>query len=391
MSAHPTAAPWSPLLPGATLGVVGGGQLGRMFTLAARVMGYRVVVLDPDPNSPAGQVADTHLKADYTDAVALLRMGSLCDAVTTEFENVPAQSMEMLAKHCPVAPSASALAVAQDRLAEKTHAREAGCATAPFASIETEADLDTAWAAIGAPALLKTRRLGYDGKGQARVDSREDLTDAFRHLGRVPCLLEGFLPLEREVSVVLARNARDEIAFFPLAENRHRQGILDISIVPARVPEPLADQARDMAAHLAREMDYVGVMAVEFFVLRGDEDGPARVIFNEMAPRPHNSGHYTLDACATDQFQQQVRALCDLPLGDPRLLSPVVMVNLLGDAWTPEPLWDALLKHPGVQLHLYGKAEARPGRKMGHYNCLAPTVEEALELAMKTRATLGIG
>jgi 5-(carboxyamino)imidazole ribonucleotide synthase len=391
MSAHPTAAPWSPLLPGATLGVVGGGQLGRMFTLAARVMGYRVVVLDPDPNSPAGQVADTHLKADYTDAVALLRMGSLCDAVTTEFENVPAQSMEMLAKHCPVAPSASALAVAQDRLAEKTHAREAGCATAPFASIETEADLDTAWAAIGAPALLKTRRLGYDGKGQARVDSREDLTDAFRHLGRVPCLLEGFLPLEREVSVVLARNARDEIAFFPLAENRHRQGILDISIVPARVPEPLADQARDMAAHLAREMDYVGVMAVEFFVLRGDEDGPARVIFNEMAPRPHNSGHYTLDACATDQFQQQVRALCDLPLGDPRLLSPVVMVNLLGDAWTPEPLWDALLKHPGVQLHLYGKAEARAGRKMGHYNCLAPTVEEALALALETRASLGIG
>ncbi|MEW5771631.1 MAG: 5-(carboxyamino)imidazole ribonucleotide synthase [Pseudomonadota bacterium] len=368
------------LLPGATLGVVGGGQLGRMFTLAARVMGYKVVVLDPDPASPAGQLADTHLKADYTDAVALLRMGSLCDAVTTEFENVPARSMEMLARHCLVAPSAAALAVAQDRLEEKTHARASGCETAPFANIETEADLDAAWQAIGAPALLKTRRMGYDGKGQARVDSREALGAAFAQLGGVPCLLEGFLPLEREVSVVLARNERDEIAFFPVAENQHRNGILDISIVPARIPEALAERARDMAAHLARELGYVGVMAVEFFVLR---DG--RIVFNEMAPRPHNSGHYTLDACATDQFQQQVRALCGLPLGDPRLLTPVVMVNLLGDAWQPQPDWQGLLSHPGVQLHLYGKAEARPGRKMGHYNCLAPTLEEALSLAEATR------
>lgn len=377
---------WTPLLPGATLGVVGGGQLGRMFTLAARVMGYKVVVLDPDPGSPAGQVADIHLKADYRDAVALLRMGTLCDAVTTEFENVPAQSMERLARHCPVAPSAAALAVAQDRLAEKTRAREFGCITAPFANIESEADLDSAWAQVGASALLKTRRLGYDGKGQARVNSRAELADVFARLGRVPCLLEGFLPLEKEISVVLARNARDEIAFFPVAENQHRNGILDISIVPARVPEALADAARDMAAHLARGLDYVGVMAVEFFVL---QDG--RVVFNEMAPRPHNSGHYTLNACVTDQFQQQVRALCDLPLGDARLLSPVVMVNLLGDVWVPEPRWDELLKHPGVQLHLYGKAEARPGRKMGHYNCLAPTVDEALALALETRASLGIG
>ena len=376
---------WNPLLPGATLGVVGGGQLGRMFTLAARVMGYKVVVLDPDPDSPAGQVADTHLKADYTDAVALLRMGSLCDAVTTEFENVPAQSMDMLSKHCPVAPSASALAVAQDRLEEKTRAREFGCVTAPFANIESEADLDMAWEQVGAPALLKTRRLGYDGKGQARVNSREELRDAFRKLGRAPCLLEGFLPVEREVSVILARNAKVEVAFFPVAENQHRQGILDISIVPARVPDSLADEARDMAAHLARGLDYVGVMAVEFFVL---QDG--HIVFNEMAPRPHNSGHYTLNACATDQFQQQVRALCDMPLGDARLLSPVVMVNLLGDVWTPEPRWEELLKHPGVQLHLYGKVEARPGRKMGHYNCLAPSVDAALALALETRASLGI-
>lgn len=375
-----------PLLPGATLGVVGGGQLGRMFTLAARVMGYKVVVLDPDPHSPAGQVADTHLRAGYQDAVALLRMGSLCDAVTTEFENVPAASMETLARHCLVAPSAAALAVAQDRLAEKTHARDAGCETAPFANIENGADLDAAWERVGAPALLKTRRLGYDGKGQARVNSRAELAEAFARLGGVPCLLEGFLPLEREVSVVLGRNARDEIAFFPVAENQHRHGILDLSLVPARIPEPLADRARDMAAHLARELDYVGVMAVEFFVL---EDGA--IVFNEMAPRPHNSGHYTLDATACDQFQQQVRALCGLPLGDTRLLTPVVMVNLLGDVWAPEPPWEELLGHPGVQLHLYGKAEARPGRKMGHYNCLAPTLDAALALALETRARLGIG
>ena len=384
--AIPARAAASPLLPGATLGVVGGGQLGRMFTLAAKVMGYQVVVLDPDPASPAGQLADTHLQADYRDAVALLRMGSLCQAVTTEFENVPAESMDMLARHCRVAPSAAALAVAQDRLAEKTHARASGCETAPFANIETAADLDAAWEQVGAPALLKTRRMGYDGKGQARVNSRGELAAAFARLGDVPCLLEGFLPLEREVSVVLARNGLDEIAFFPVAENRHRDGILDVSIVPARIPADLAERARDMAAHLAREMEYVGVMAVEFFVLK---DG--RIVFNEMAPRPHNSGHYTLDACATDQFQQQVRALCGLPLGDARLLSPVVMVNLLGDVWRPQPDWRALLGHAGVQLHLYGKAEARPGRKMGHYNCLAPTLDEALGIATETRAALGIG
>ena len=379
------------ILPGATLGVLGGGQLGRMFTLAAKVMGYQVVVLDPDPSSPAGQLADIHLKADYRDAVALLRMGSLCDAVTTEFENVPASSLEMLAKHCLVAPSPAAMAVAQDRLAEKSRAREFGCDTAPFANIESEDGLIQAWSSIGAPALLKTRRLGYDGKGQARVDSLDELIAAYAELGKVPCLLEGFLPLEREVSVVLARNQADEVAFFPLAENRHRHGILDISIVPARVPDSVADTARQMAAGLARGLDYVGVMAVEFFVLQGDENSHGRIVFNEMAPRPHNSGHYTLDACATDQFQQQVRALCGLPLGDARLLSPVVMVNLLGDVWLPQPRWDTLLKHAGVQLHLYGKAEARVGRKMGHYNCLAATPEAALELALATRAELGIG
>ncbi len=372
-------------LPGATLGVLGGGQLGRMFTLAARVMGYKVVVLDPDPQSPAGQVADVHLKAGYNDAAALLHMGNLCDAVTTEFENVPALSLEMLAKHCFVAPSPSAVAVAQDRLLEKTRAQEFGCDTAPFANIEDEGYIVAAWTQIDGPALLKTRRFGYDGKGQIKVDTLDDLVAAFDHLGRVPCLLEGRLDLHQEVSVVLARNPQGEIAFFPVAENRHRNGILDISIVPAQVSAAVAERARDMAGHIAAGLDYVGVLAVEFFVLA---DG--RIVFNEMAPRPHNSGHYTLDACATDQFQQQVRALAGLPLGDSQLLSPVVMVNILGDIWQPEPAWDKLLAHPGVQLHLYGKTEARPGRKMGHYNCLAASVETALALAETTRAELGI-
>jgi 5-(carboxyamino)imidazole ribonucleotide synthase len=276
--------------------------------------------------------------------------------------------------------------VAQDRLLEKSRAQEFGCATAPFANIEDEGYLVQAWTQIGGPSLLKTRRLGYDGKGQARVNDLDELVAAFDHLGRVPCLLERLLELKQEISVVLARNAQGEIAFFPVAENQHRNGILDVSIVPARVPDALAEQARAMAARLAEGLGYVGVLAVEFFILA---DG--RVVFNEMAPRPHNSGHYTLDACATDQFQQQVRALAGLPLGDPRLLSPVVMVNILGDIWRPEPAWDRLLAHPGVQLHLYGKAEARPGRKMGHYNCLAATREAALDLAAQTRRELGIG
>lgn len=380
------ARPREMLLPGATLGVLGGGQLGRMFALAARVMGYRVVVLDPDPQCPAGQVADVHLKAPYTDAVALMRMGELCQAVTTEFENVPASSLEMLARRTRVEPAPRIVQLAQDRLHEKSCAVEFGCETAPYANIEDAGELVHAWSQLAAPALLKTRRLGYDGKGQIRVNDLDDLVAAHTALGGVPCLLEGLLPIEQEFSVVLGRNAQGEIAFFPLAENLHRQGILDMSIVPARLPESVAMQARQMAQRIAEGLDYVGVLAVEFFRLA---DG--RVVFNEMAPRPHNSGHYTLDACVTDQFEQQVRALCGLPLGDTRLLSPVVMVNLLGDIWAQGPRWDALLKHPGVKLHLYGKADARPGRKMGHYNCLAHTLDEALAMALETRRALGIG
>jgi 5-(carboxyamino)imidazole ribonucleotide synthase len=372
-----------PILPGATLGILGGGQLGRMFTIAARTMGYRVMVLDPDFASPAGQMADVHLQADYTDHGALKQLGAACAAVTTEFENIPAASLIELASYCRVSPGAAAVAIAQDRSHEKSWLRDNGFATAPFALVNAEADLDAALAATGTPALLKVSRLGYDGKGQARVATLDEARAAFREFGGQSCVLEGFVKLEREVSVVLARSDAGECALFPVAENRHENGILDVSIVPARVPDSLAQQARDMAQAVASRLGYVGVMAVEFFVADG------QLMVNEIAPRPHNSGHYTLDACVTDQFEQQVRVLAGLPLGDTRLLSPAVMVNILGDRWQDGgPHWDALLAHPTVKLHLYGKEAARPGRKMGHFNVLAADLDAALQLAEQMRDAL---
>jgi 5-(carboxyamino)imidazole ribonucleotide synthase len=365
-----------PILPGATLGILGGGQLGRMFTIAARTMGYKVMVLDPDAASPAGQMADVHVRANYTDHAALKQLGAACAAVTTEFENVPAASLIELASHCRVSPGAAAVAIVQDRSHEKSWLADNGFATAPFALVDSEADLDAALAATGSPALLKVSRFGYDGKGQARVDTLADARAAFREFGGQPCVLEGFVKLEREVSVVLARDDAGRCALFPVAENRHDNGILDVSIVPARVPDSFAEQAREMARTVADRLGYVGVMAVEFFVAGG------RLMVNEIAPRPHNSGHYTLDACVTDQFEQQVRALAGLPLGDTRLLSPVVMVNILGDRWHHgSPHWDALLAHPAIKLHLYGKEAARPGRKMGHFNVLDADLDTALQLA----------
>lgn len=372
-----------PILPGATLGILGGGQLGRMFTIAARTMGYRVMVLDPDGASPAGQMADAHVQADYADHAALKQLGAVCAAVTTEFENVPAASLIELASHCRVSPGAAAVAIVQDRSHEKSWLADNGFATAPFALVYSEGDLDAALADTGTPALLKVSRFGYDGKGQARVGTLEEARAAFREFGGQPCVLEGFVELEREVSVVLARDDAGECALFPVAENRHDNGILDLSIVPARVPDSLAAQARDTARAVADRLGYVGVMAVEFFVAGG------RLMVNEIAPRPHNSGHYTLDACVTDQFEQQVRALCGLPLGDPRLLSPVVMVNLLGDRWrNGGPHWGALLAHPAIKLHLYGKQAARPGRKMGHFNVLDADPAAALQLAERMRDAL---
>ncbi|MFP5381128.1 MAG: 5-(carboxyamino)imidazole ribonucleotide synthase [Gammaproteobacteria bacterium] len=371
------------ILPGATLGILGGGQLGRMFTIAARTMGYKVMVLDPDAACPAGQMADTHLQAAYTDGAALQQLGEACAAVTTEFENVPAASLIALAKYCRVSPGADAVAIVQDRSHEKSWLAQHGFATAPFALVYSEGDLDEAFAEIGAPALLKVARFGYDGKGQARVDSRDAARAAFREFGGQPCVLEGFVKLDGEVSVVLARDDAGQCALFPVAENRHADGILDVSIVPARVADDLAETARTMARAVADALGYVGVMAVEFFVADG------RLLVNEIAPRPHNSGHYTLDACVTDQFEQQVRVLAGLPLGDTRLLSPVVMVNILGDRWQHDgPHWDTLLAHPAIKLHLYGKTTARPGRKMGHFNVLAADPAAALDLAERMRGAL---
>ena len=372
------------ILPGATLGMLGGGQLGRMFTVAARTMGYRVVVLDPDPESPAGAIADEHLCADYTEARALSRMGAICAAVTTEFENVPARALERLADLCPVHPHAVAVYRTQDRIREKTFIRDMGLPTAAFAVVEDEAGISDAFAAVDVPAILKRAAFGYDGKGQARVATADEAVAAFRDMGGVPCVLERRVNLAREISVVLSRGADGETVCFPVAENIHIGGILHMSIVPARVDEAAAEKARGMAAQLAGALDYRGVMAVEFFI-----DDAGELLVNEIAPRPHNSGHYTLDACVASQFEQQVRAVCGLPPGDTRQLSPAVMVNLLGDLWAKgEPDWAALLAHPRVKLHLYGKREARPGRKMGHFCVLSENLDEAIAEAVALFAAL---
>ena len=372
------------ILPGATVGVLGGGQLGRMFTLQARTMGYGVVVLDPDPASPAGAVANRHIQAPYDDERALSDLSASCAAITTEFENVPATALQILAQSSLVRPPVEAVATSQDRIAEKSFLQSHGIPTAKFQAVRGLRELKTAVAGLRLPALLKTSRLGYDGKGQALVKSEEDAVRAFQRFGGVPCVLEERLALECELSVVLARGVDGDVAPFPVAENQHRDGILETSVVPARVPEAMTREARELATGLAEEMEYVGVLGVELFVANG-----SRLLVNEMAPRPHNSGHYTLDACSTDQFEQQLRALCGLPLAQPWLLSPVAMINLLGDLWAHgEPRWEEALRRPGVRLHLYGKAEARPGRKMGHLNCLGTDPDRALATALETRDAL---
>ena len=362
------------ILPGATLGMLGGGQLGQMFTLAARRMGYAVWVLDPDPDCPAAAVADRHLCAPYEDSASLQEMTATCAAISTEFENVPLRALERAARHVPVRPHAAAVAIAQDRLQEKAFFLGLEMDTAPFAAVRTAADLPMAAASVSFPAILKTARWGYDGKGQGRVASAADLAHVWAGMGKPEAILEERIALTQELSVVMVRAADGMMAFYPVVENRHHQGILDFSVVPARCAESLQDQALRCAARIADALDYVGVLAVEFFV-----DGAGRLLVSEMAPRPHNSGHFTIDACVHSQFDQQVRALCGLPLGETRLLSPVVMMNLLGDLWeNDEPDWSALLRHPQLKLHLYGKKVARPGRKMGHVNVLAPDIRQAM-------------
>ena len=363
------------ILPGATLGVLGGGQLGRMFTVAARTMGYRVVVLDPDPASGAGLFADEHIQADFDDEAALKKLASMCDAVTLEFENIPSTSVRLVASGTTVYPVAESLEIAQNRDLEKQFAQKAGLQPVPYHAICADADVEAAAADIGFPSILKINTLGYDGKGQYVVNDLAGLKEAFDAVDKVECILEKRVDIACEISAIVARNAESDIAAFPVSENQHRNGILHISIVPARVDESLSAQAVERASILADAMSYVGVLAVEFFVTT---DG--QLYFNEMAPRPHNSGHYTSDACVTSQYEQQLRMMCGLPPGDTRLVSPVVMVNMLGDLWEPD--WLKILGHDNIKLHLYGKKEARPGRKMGHYNVLAESVEEALETAV---------
>jgi 5-(carboxyamino)imidazole ribonucleotide synthase len=367
------------ILPPATLGMLGGGQLGRFFVIAARELGYVTWVLDPDPASPAGALAHRHLVADYDDTDALDELAAGCAAVTTEFENVPAATLSHLARRIAVHPSAAAVSVCQDRIAEKTFLRDSGFAVAPFAVIRGEDDLATVDPALF-PGILKLARLGYDGKGQVAVATSADLAAAFDEFGGAPTVLEQRVPLDLELSVVLARAADGEVRAFPPAENRHVNGILDTSIVPATGD---VDAATDLAVAIAIALDYVGTLAVELFVSDG------RLLVNELAPRPHNSGHATIDTCATNQFEQQLRALCGLPLGDPTAHAASVMVNLLGDAWAAgEPDWAALLAVPNLRLHLYGKAEPRRGRKMGHFTVVAADRATALDAATRARAAL---
>ena len=374
------------ILPNATLGVLGGGQLGRMFTLAAYSMGYRVVVLDPDPHSPAGMIADQHIKSDYRDHAALQLLGDECAAVTTEFENVPAESMEYLEKFCAVRPNSEAVRIAQDRIREKTFVQDHGLATAAFAAIYEDADIVAAIETLNAPLLMKTASMGYDGKGQVKVNTLAEARTAFEQLGNTACVLEEMVDLEREISVILARSINGLTAVYPVGENRHVNGILDTTIVPAALDASLGEKAIDMATRLADSINYCGILAVEFFCTRQGE-----LLINELATRPHNSGHYTVDACATSQFEQQVRMMCGLPPGDTHMLSPVIMTNLLGDIWkTGEPDWQQVLNESQAHLHLYGKKEARPGRKMGHINCLAEDVEQALATTARIRSALSM-
>jgi 5-(carboxyamino)imidazole ribonucleotide synthase len=374
--------------PPATVGVLGGGQLGRFFVLAAREHGYRTWVLDPDPTSPAGDVAHRHLVAALDDESALDEMGRECAAVTTEFENVPAASLERLATTTVVRPAARSVAVCQDRIAEKAFVRDLGIAVAPYAVVESAADVEDVPAEL-LPGILKSARLGYDGRGQVAVAEHGELAAAHALLDGAPAVLEQRVPLDLELSVVLTRDASGAVAAFPPAENRHVGGILDTSIVPARIDEALAAEAEATAVAIATALDHVGVLAVEMFVSEG------RLLVNEMAPRPHNSGHATIDGHTTSQFAQQLRALCGLPLGETRAHSCTVMVNLLGDLWHPdddarEPDWPALLAVPGAHLHLYGKAAARPGRKMGHLTVVADTLDVALARADAARRAVGL-
>ena len=403
-----------PLLPGAlsgrgqpiTLGVMGGGQLGRMFVQAAQAMGYTTAVLDPDPDSPAGLISHHHVQTTYDDPAGLAELARLSDAITTEFENVPASALRQLAASRFVAPSADCVAVAQDRLQEKAHfvqcAPISGVFPAPHAGIESTAQL----AAVSddlLPGILKTARLGYDGKGQVRVKTRTELETAWAQLGGVACVLEKMMPLQSECSVLVARGADGQTACFPVQANTHHDGILATTeVFEGAVPAELARRAQASTVAVANHLNYVGVLCVEYFVVDNGAGG-SDLIVNEMAPRPHNSGHYSQNACDISQFEAQVRALAGLPLHTPRQHSPSLMVNLLGDLWFDAngvrsvasehavcPPWGQVLALPGTHLHLYGKSGARKGRKMGHLNITGDTAAQVRETAAQVLTLLGL-
>ena len=372
------------ILPGSTLGVLGSGQLGRMFAIAARRMGYRVHTLSPDYDTPTGQVADREVQAAYEDLDAVRDFARGVDVVTFEFENVAAAATGAAAQHAPVRPAGSVLHTTQHRLREKGFLAGAGFPVTPFAPVRSLAELRAALASLGTPAVLKTAGWGYDGKGQVKIAGPQEADAAWSALGGQEAILEAFVDFDREVSVVAARGLDGDFAHFGVIENHHHRHILDVSTAPAAVPSGVEGEAVAIARGILEGLGVVGVLCVEMFLTR---DG--RLLVNELAPRPHNSGHLTFDACVTSQFEQQLRAICGLPLGATELLRPASMANLLGDLWAGgEPDWAAACRFRDVKLHLYGKADARPGRKMGHLTALAPTVEEARERVMAARAAL---
>lgn len=370
--------------PGGTIGVLGSGQLGRMMALAARRMGYRVHTLSPGADTPTGQVADLEITADYEDLDAIRAFVGGVDVVTFEFENVSAEAAELAAELAPVRPSGSALHITQQRAREKAFLADRGFPVAPFARVQSLDEFAVALGTVGLPAIVKTAAFGYDGKGQHRITAIEDADAVWALVGHQEAILERIVDFACEISVVGARGLDGAMVDYGAIENQHVNHILDVSMSPARVPSAVAGEASALTRHVMDALGYVGVLCVEFFVTRDQ-----RLLVNEIAPRPHNSGHFTIEACATSQFEQQVRAVCGLPLGSTAQARPAAMVNLLGDVWKDgEPDWDAALSVPGASLHLYGKGDPRPGRKMGHITVVADTVEQATERARAARAVL---
>ncbi len=373
------------ILPGAVVGVLGSGQLGRMFAISARKLGYRVHTFSPDDDTPTGQVADREIQAAYDDLDAVRNFAGAVDVVTFEFENVPAATAQAAAEHAPVRPDGNVLHITQNRLREKSFLRDSGLPVTPFWHVASAAELSAALAQSGCPAVLKTAGWGYDGKGQILIRSQDQAADAWQQLAADEAVLEAFVDFEQEVSVVAARALDGTMSDFGVIGNVHRNHILDVSLAPAEVAPAIANDAVAIARQVLERLDVVGVLCVEFFVTR---DG--RLLINELAPRPHNSGHLTFDACVTGQFEQQLRAICGLPLGSTAYMRPAAMANLLGDLWSAgTPDWSAACAFPEVKLHLYGKLEPRPGRKMGHLTALGSDARTARETVLAARDSLG--